>query len=246
MDFDWVTLALQAINFLVLAWLLQHFLYRPVLAAIDRHRAETEAVRARTAEAERRAQAVEAEWRARTAAIEAERQDMRRQAEAEAARRAEEVAVAARAQADRLLAEARGTVAAERRTAAQTMAHQAAGVALALAGRLLTTAAPGVGAEPFLGLLLDRLAALPTEDRAALAGGPLRLELAPDVDSSVRETAGRRVAAALGAGSPIETAFTPALIAGARLSGPAAVLEVSWAAALAVAEREMAYHDHPD
>ena len=34
MRIDWWTLALQAANFLVLVWLLQHFLYRPVQAII--------------------------------------------------------------------------------------------------------------------------------------------------------------------------------------------------------------------
>ena len=32
---DWFTVAAQAINFLLLVWLLKRFLYRPVLAAID-------------------------------------------------------------------------------------------------------------------------------------------------------------------------------------------------------------------
>jgi len=32
---DWFTVGAQIINFLILAWLLQHFLYRPILAAID-------------------------------------------------------------------------------------------------------------------------------------------------------------------------------------------------------------------
>ena len=38
MALDWSTLALEAVNFLILVWLLQRFLYRPVLAAIDRRR----------------------------------------------------------------------------------------------------------------------------------------------------------------------------------------------------------------
>ena len=32
---DWFTVSAQAINFLILVWLLKRFLYRPVLAAID-------------------------------------------------------------------------------------------------------------------------------------------------------------------------------------------------------------------
>lgn len=32
---DWFTVAAQALNFLILVWLLQHFLYKPILGAID-------------------------------------------------------------------------------------------------------------------------------------------------------------------------------------------------------------------
>jgi F-type H+-transporting ATPase subunit b len=32
---DWFTVAAQVVNFLILVWLLKHFLYKPVLNAID-------------------------------------------------------------------------------------------------------------------------------------------------------------------------------------------------------------------
>ena len=32
---DWFTVAAQAVNFLILVWLLKRFLYKPVLAAVD-------------------------------------------------------------------------------------------------------------------------------------------------------------------------------------------------------------------
>jgi F-type H+-transporting ATPase subunit b len=35
MLFDWFTVAAQAINFLILVWLLKHFLYKPILQAIE-------------------------------------------------------------------------------------------------------------------------------------------------------------------------------------------------------------------
>ena len=39
MGLDWTTLALQLVNFAILVWLLQRFLYRPVLRVIDARRA---------------------------------------------------------------------------------------------------------------------------------------------------------------------------------------------------------------
>ena len=32
---DWFTVGAQALNFLILVWLLKHFLYKPILNAID-------------------------------------------------------------------------------------------------------------------------------------------------------------------------------------------------------------------
>ncbi len=36
MEIDWLTVSAQIVNFLVLVWLLQHFLYKPVIDAMDR------------------------------------------------------------------------------------------------------------------------------------------------------------------------------------------------------------------
>lgn len=38
MDFDWTTFILEIINFLILIWILKHFLYRPVLKVISERR----------------------------------------------------------------------------------------------------------------------------------------------------------------------------------------------------------------
>ena len=41
MQLDWTTFGLEALNFVVLVWLLKHFFYRPVLAIIEARRAAT-------------------------------------------------------------------------------------------------------------------------------------------------------------------------------------------------------------
>src|SRR6516225_7501503 len=86
MQIDWWTLGLQAVNALVLVWLLAHFLFRPVVDAIgarqkaagqvlaDAPAAQAEADKLRAAakaeiEAERRSEAFAAEDRAGRLAI---------------------------------------------------------------------------------------------------------------------------------------------------------------------------------
>ena len=40
MSIDWITVAAQIANFLVLVWLLKRFLYRPILDGIDAREGE--------------------------------------------------------------------------------------------------------------------------------------------------------------------------------------------------------------
>lgn len=67
MDVDWVTVAAQILNFLVLVWLLQRFLYGPITRAMKRReeriRGRIEEAEEARAEAERRAEALDEERR---------------------------------------------------------------------------------------------------------------------------------------------------------------------------------------
>ncbi|MFD2234535.1 hypothetical protein [Phaeospirillum tilakii] len=240
MSLDWSTLALQTVNFLVLVWLLQRFLYRPVLAAIDRRRAAATEAAERAAAAERRGLEAEAAWQARTRTLEAEAAERIAAAEAEGQRRAASMLAEARIEADRLTAAARAAIAAERKAAGAALAEHAARVAATLAGRLLAAVAPGVGAAPFLTLLEQRLAALDPAERARFAEGGARVETAPPLSAAEAEAWRRRLAPHLGA---VEFVATPELIAGARIASAAAVVEVSWAEALAQARQRMAGDD---
>lgn len=54
MEFSWTTFTFEVINFLALVWILQHFLYQPVTAAIARRKSaiESELAAAKTIEAD--------------------------------------------------------------------------------------------------------------------------------------------------------------------------------------------------
>ncbi len=243
MNLDWSTLALQTVNFLVLVWLLQRFLYRPVLAVIDRRRAETQSLHDRALEAEHKAEAAEREWRRRAEALEIDAARLRGEAEDEARGRAEMVMAQARCQADRIRVEARETIDAERTAAAADLRTQAAGVATVLATRMLEVVAPGVGAAPFLARLIDRLAVMAPADRALLGQDMARVEIAPPLPAEAQEYWSRRLAEYVGDVSFVDA---PELIAGVRLATPSAALEVSWADTLARAREGMAGDAEPD
>lgn len=240
MTFDWSQLALQVVNFLVLAWLLQKFLYRPVLASIDRRRGAVLALQDAAASARAEAESAERLWRGRVLELEEEAAGRRRHAEAEGQRRAEALTAEARRQAAQILVEAREAIGTERAAASLVLQQRAAEVAATLAGRLLAVVAPGIGAAPFLGILAARLAALDAEQRALLAAGPVRLEVAPPLDAAQQEEWRRGLGGAVGA---LSIAEAPELIAGARLVAPMVVVEASWAEALGKARQEMVDHD---
>jgi len=88
---DWFTVAAQVINFLVLVALLKHFLYRPILAAMDAREAR---IAAQVADAENKQKSAEAERAAILSAqqaLETRRRELLAQADKEAAAHRQEL-----------------------------------------------------------------------------------------------------------------------------------------------------------
>ena len=111
---DWFTVAAQVVNFLVLVALLKHFLYRPVLAAMDAREAR---IAARLAEAQKNKESAEAE-RADSLkerkALEARRQELLIQVEKDAAAHKQELIRQLRLEIDELRARWMKSLARER------------------------------------------------------------------------------------------------------------------------------------
>lgn len=238
MHLDPTTLALQLVNFLVLVWLLHRFLFRPVLAAIDKRDADLTQRRTQ-------AEALAAEAAATRSAVEAERQSLAKQAaelrataqaEAEAERR--RLLDAARQSADALRAAASSQLAAERVQAEADLTKQAADLATALAGRLLADARPDLADRVLAEALCQQLAPLSAAEKSNLLAGPGGVTLASarplpaDLQSSLT--------AALGPDIAITWTVDPALIAGVELSAPHHLIHQSWRAALAGARERLA------
>jgi F-type H+-transporting ATPase subunit b len=80
MQLDWVTFGLEIINFLVLVWILQHFLYKPVLATIERRKAAVEKVLADAADRRKEADELKQQLQDRIAGWEKEKEGLRKEA----------------------------------------------------------------------------------------------------------------------------------------------------------------------
>jgi F-type H+-transporting ATPase subunit b len=194
MHIDWFTFGAQAVNFLVLVWLLKRFLYRPVLKAIE---AREQRIAAQLRDAEASRQAGEAEQ----ARLKAEREAFAAERDALMARAVEEVKLerarlldAARSDADAFRARLRETLAGERRQLADMLARRTRHEVLAIARQALSELA-GVELEArIVEVFTQQLDSLAPETLALLAPAPHEREPVAWVRSAFELPAAQRAA----------------------------------------------------
>lgn len=229
MQIDWWTLALQAVNFLILIWLLSRLFYRPIVAIVAKRRDAAQKL-LDDAKAERtQAEAEHAEIAQIREGFAAERQKILDGAhnEAEAARLA--LIAEARTDAAKLLSDAKAIAARAEDAAQRALAERAEALAIAIAEKLLTRLQPLDVTAAFLEGLCAKLDTLSPQSRTALRnGGAIEIvtaaALPPDQKARVQES----LAVHLGA-KPSPTFRTdPALIAGFELMSRDIALRNSW------------------
>jgi len=250
MHLDWWTFALQTINFLILVWLLQRFLYRPVLAVIGRRRDEIERV---MADANRTKSAAEEQRRlleeAGAKAV-AERDRLMLEARQQAEEEKERTLAATRADADKIIAESHARLETEREAAAEQLENQAARLGVAVAQRLLAQTPPPNPLHPFLERVAAAIAGMPPEERAQLSrqtasdGVTLAcsVELTPDLARECVE----RLSPLLGTDAALHFVVDPSLIAGIELRLPNLVIGDSWRDSLAGAKAALMGNERSD
>lgn len=231
MSFDWTTFLLEVLNFFILLWILQRFLYRPVLGVIQARQqridAELQDAAARQAEARSARQACEeqlAEWEQTKARARAQlEQDVAIERERLLQGVNQEVAEArARHQAQALH---------DRQEWQRMTEHRAIELGGEFVRKLLERVASPALEERLVALLLADLGQLPEAKR-----GPLRGALSEngiEVSSAFPLTAAQRqavtdVLAGL-AGQSVEPVFRvdPEVISGLRIHAGSRVLGVN-------------------
>jgi len=227
--------ALQALNFLVLAWLLQRFLFKPVRAVLVKRQEAIGASMREAAAAKSEAERLAGEYRAKSAGIAGEAERAREQAlaaaEKEARRIREEAVRLARTEAER----AKGDVERERVEALRALEARAADLAVSIAERLLRDALPDSDA-PFLWRATASIDALDAPRRAALArqiaSGGIEAVSARPLEAATRERFETWLSAL--AGGPARAAYgvDASLIAGVELRLPTGVWRANWRASI--------------
>ncbi|MBI1366722.1 MAG: ATPase [Alphaproteobacteria bacterium] len=233
MQIDWPTLALQAINVLVLAWILARFFYRPVAAVIERRRAEARKMLTEADAAKAEAQKAKAELDAARRNIAAERDATLAEArkEAEAARSA--LLEEARAAAEKKIAEGESEWRRRRADLEGALDQKAAELAVDIARRLLERLPPETANEAFVASLCNELQALSDKTRSLIAAAAARGLTFEIVSASpLDESQERRCIDCLAkaAGRTVTVAFNTdsTLIAGLELRGPEIVIADNW------------------
>ncbi len=241
------TIALQAVNFLILVWLLQRFLYRPVLGVIESRRTIAEHALADAAHVKELAEQSRRSLDRERAQLVDERDALLQKATAEVAREREALLDAARGEAQALETQTRQKMERERAEFNGAVIAEAAKLAVEIARRLLATSQPVDSLDPFLERVVTALAAMSPAERGRLLfpGEGLTLVSAAPLDDIQRDACSRRLATALG--RPVSIAFEDAadLIAGIELRFPRAILRHDWRDDLAAALKDLDSHERP-
>ena len=245
MRIDWWTLGLQAVNALVLIWLLAHFLFRPVVDAIGARQkaagrllADAQAAKA-AAEAERRKAATE------TTHLVEHRSEAFKTAEADAAAEKAKLLATAQAEADKIRAAVKAEIEAARRSEALVAEDRAGRLAIDIVTKLLDRLPAEARVAAFIDGIATGLAKLPDGTRASIGAGgaAIRLTTARAVTPQEVEACRKALAGVLGHPVLVEVSVDPSLIAGIELEAPHAVVRNSFRADLVRLKSELVHHD---
>jgi len=224
MQLDWTTFILEILNFLVLIWILQRFLYRPVL---DLLAARQQKIGEQSAEAQTmrdEAETLRRQYESRLADWRQERENSRRQLTEELALlKTQEMANIKQALAgeEEKMRVRNATLLAAREA---ELLRSATGQAYDEAAAMLKRLASKELTEAIAGLFLEDLAALPENERNALSkagkalpeNASITVVSAHPLDTATRSAIAAGLSAA--AGQTLQAAFAedPLLIAGLR------------------------------
>ncbi len=224
MEFDWTTFFLEVANFLVLVWILQRFLYRPVTEAVERRRQAIAQTLSDARAIEERAKALQGEYEGRLAALAGEKEEARRRMHeeigAERARlmQALRVSLEEEREKDRVLAERRAGE--QRRALAGEAAAEGARFTACLLARL---SGPELEAK-ILCVVVEDLGALRGETLEALRGAckepgaALAVKSAYVLTVEQREKLAHAFEALCGSALPCVFEEDRALLAGVRIA----------------------------
>ena len=239
MHIDLWALALQATNFVILAWLLRRFLYRPVTAVVAQRRALVQKDFEEARQARSAADVHRRGYEHRIAEITSERERVIAEARAHIEIERQQVLSSAQTEARAVIEAQRRALEDERRLAATELSDRAADLAVDLARRLLGQVSGSAITAALLERVCQRLASLPPE-RLQRRAPVLQVATMPGLEPVAVAEWRQRLTATVGADTEIMFVTDESLIAGAELRFPDLVVACSWRDSLDEARAAMA------
>lgn len=219
---DWFTIAAQIINFLVLMWLLQHFLYQPVLDAID-------AREQRIAKQLQQAQAVQddaeqerVKLKQKHADFDQQQATLLEQATDKAQATHRQLLEDARTEADALRNQWQEALHKEQQALSQSIIHRTRQEVFAITRKTLTDLADAGLEAQMVAVFIRRLQALSEAEKAPLltADTPILIRSAFALAESEQQTLTQAVQTALALKTPetpLQFVVEPELVSGIEL-----------------------------
>jgi len=247
MNFSWSTFALQAANFLVLVWLLRRFLFKPVKAMVARRQEEVSRALTEASAEKASAEQLRQQLEATKSAISAEHQKMIDEARANIFAERQKNIEEAQREADRIREQALKRLEEERVSAGEKLYQQTVELATKLAEQLLRGVGIGSVEQAFRGQVIAYLDHMAPQERAKIlprnGSSSVLVTTAHPLDAQEQSEWQVQLATKLGPGLGITFDTDPALIGGAVLTFPHAILNFSWRDSLTLALKEIYGHE---
>ena len=166
---DWFTVGAQALNFLVLVWLMKRFLYKPILQAIDTREKKTAAELVGAASQKAEAEKERAELQRKQASLDDQRAALMKEATDAAEAERTRLLGAARQAADALATKRQDALRADAQNQGQAIRRRTQEEVFAIARKALGDLATASLEERFGEVFTRRLREMGGQDKARLA-----------------------------------------------------------------------------
>jgi F-type H+-transporting ATPase subunit b len=243
---DWYTVAAQALNFLILVWLLKRYLYQPVLDAISAREQRIAMQLADAASKEAAASKEREEFQRKNTEFESQRSALLVTATAEAKAERERQLELVRKDADALRSRLQESLSNDRRALSDQIIRKTRDEVLAIARKTLAELATTSLEESMSRVFMDRLQALSAEDGKLLgaaieaASGSAVVRSAFELPAQQRTAIEQAISQIRGAAVHVSFEIVPSLISGVELSAGGRKLAWSIADYLAALEKRVA------
>ena len=239
---DWFTLGAQAVNLVILVWLLKRFLYRPILHAVDererRIAVQLQEAAATKADAEKERE----EFRKKNAALDVEREALSRKAAADAEAERQQLIGEARTEVATLRARWRAALTNEQQSLGADLGRRVQTEVFAIARKTLAELAGAELEASVTQVFIRRLRELTAEEKRELKAalewqvGPARVRSAFELQPVQQEAIRTAVQEILAVNAPLHFETLPEELGGIELMANGH--KVTWSIADYVASLE--------